>query len=187
VEGEKDITALLRAWSAGDERAGEALMPLIYDDLRRRAAQLFKSESAGHTLQPTALVHETYSKLVNAGIEWRDRAHFYALATRMMRRLLINHANAGQAAKRGGGALAVTLLDSHRPAQSQTALISELMEALSALERHDERKAKLIELKYFGGLTTEEIAEVTGLSAATIGRDLRFARAWLKANLGESG
>lgn len=183
-----EITGLLAGWGNGDAKAGEALTPLVYEELHRCAARLFRGENAGHTLQPTALVHEAYEKLINVEVTWRDRAHFFALAARMMRRLLINHANASRAAKRGGDAMRVTLLETNLPAgDSDEAVLLELTDAITDLESHDSRKAQLIELKYFGGMTTEEIEAVTGLSAATIGRDLRFARAWLKDRLTESG
>lgn len=177
---EREITGLLNEWSKGDAAAGEELTPLIYDELHRCAARLFRGENAAHTLQPTALVHEAYAKLINVDMSWRDRTHFYALAARMMKRLLINHANGRNAAKRGGSAVHVTLDDDRLPADGVDAPLLDLTDALSALEEFDPRKAELIELKYFGGLTTEEIAIVTNLSVATIGRDLRFARAWLK-------
>lgn len=176
-----EITGLLNDWGKGDAGAGEALTPLIYDELHRCAERLFRGERPGHTLQPTALVHEAYARLVHVDVSWRDRAHFYALAARMMKRLLINHANARLAAKRGGDAIHVTLNEDQ--AAAVDAPLIELTDALAELESTDARKAELVELKYFGGLTTEEIAAVTGLSVATIGRDLRFARAWLKDKL----
>ncbi|MEZ5895148.1 MAG: sigma-70 family RNA polymerase sigma factor [Parvularculaceae bacterium] len=176
-----EITGLLNDWGKGDAGAGEALTPLVYDELHRCAERLFRGERPGHTLQPTALVHEAYARLVYVDVSWRDRAHFYALAARMMKRLLINHANARLAAKRGGDAVHVTL--NEEQAACIDAPLIELTDALAELEATDARKAELIELKYFGGLTTEEIAAVTGLSVATIGRDLRFARAWLKDKL----
>lgn len=183
MTGEGEITGLLNDWGKGDAEAGDALMPLVYDELHRCADRLFRRESAGHTLQPTALVHEAFAKLVKIEVPWQDRSHFYALSARMMKRLLINHANARMAAKRGGGAIMVTLDDGLVSANGSDLQLVELADALSALEEFDPRKAELVELKYFGGLSTEEMASVTGLSVATIGRDLRFARAWLKAEL----
>lgn len=180
-----DLTGLLNNWGNGDAAAGEALTPLIYDELHKRAARLFRGESPSHTLQPTALVHEAYAKLIDVEVEWKDRAHFYALAARMMRRLLVNHANARLAAKRGGEAVRVTLIDDKMPGADTDSDLLDLAEALKKLAAHDARKAEFVEMKYFGGMTTEEIAAVTGLSVATIGRDLRFARAWLKDQLSE--
>ena len=180
MEKSGEITGLLQDWGNGDKAACDALTPLIYDELHRRAQRLFRAENASHTLQPTALVNEAYAKLVAVDISWRDRAHFYALAARMMKRLLINHANARNAAKRGGDAVRVTLDESHEPSGDVDAVLLDLTDALDALEKIDPRKAELIELQYFAGLTLEEMEAVTGLSTATIGRDLRFARAWLK-------
>ena len=178
-----DVTQLLNQWAGGDEQAGEALTPLVYDELHKIAARLFRSERSGHTLQPTALVHEAYANLVGADISWQDRAHFYSLAARMMRRLLVNHANAKNAAKRGGGAVRVTLDESRTPAADESAELLDLDEALTRLAELDERKAELIQLQYFGGLSFKEMEEVTGLSSSTLDRDLRFARAWLKDQL----
>ena len=178
-----DVTQLLNQWAGGDEQAGEALTPLVYDELHKIAARLFRSERSGHTLQPTALVHEAYANLVGADISWQGRAHFYSLAARMMRRLLVNHANAKNAAKRGGGAVRVTLDESRTPAADDSAELLDLDEALTRLAEMDERKAELIQLQYFGGLSFKEMEEVTGLSSSTLDRDLRFARAWLKDQL----
>ena len=178
-----DVTQLLNQWAGGDEQAGEALTPLVYDELHKIAARLFRSERSGHTLQPTALVHEAYANLIGADISWQDRAHFYSLAARMMRRLLVNHANAKNAAKRGGGAVRVTLDESRTPAADDSAELLDLDEALTRLAEMDERKAELIQLQYFGGLSFKEMEEVTGLSSSTLDRDLRFARAWLKDQL----
>lgn len=181
-----EITVLLNDWGKGDTKAGDALTPLVYDELHRCAERLFRRENAGHTLQPTALVHEAYAKLINVDISWQDRAHFYALAARMMKRLLINHANARRAAKRGGDDIQVTLDDFNTPSDQTDAVLLELTDALSALEKFDERKAQLVELQYFGGLSVKEIEAVTKLSSATIGRELRFARAWLKDQLAQN-
>lgn len=180
-----ELTGLLKNWVSGDPAAGDALIPLIYDELHKRAARLFRGENPAHTLQPTALVHEAYAKLIDVEIDWKDRAHFYALAARMMKRLLINHANARLAAKRGGDAVMVTLVDSQMPGTDTDSELLDLAEALKKLAAHDQRKAELVEMKYFGGMTTDEISAVTELSVATIGRDLRFARAWLKDQLSE--
>lgn len=175
-----EITSLLRHWSDGDQGALEALTPLVYDELHRIAQRLFAKENRGHTLQPTALVHEAFVKLVDAEVSWQDRAHFFALSGRMMRRLLVNHAHARRAGKRGGDAVRVTLVDSLASGEDTDARLLDLDEALENFARIDPRKAGLIELQYFAGLTFREMEQVTGLSSSTLDRDLRVARAWLK-------
>jgi len=187
MAGEHEITVLLNDWSKGDLAARDVLAPLVYEELRSCAKRLFRFESAGHTLQPTALVHEAYARLIKVDISWQDRTHFYALAARMMKRLLINHANARLADKRGAGATHVTLDDHYASPNGSDVQLLALTDAISSLEKVDPRKAELLELKYFSGLTTEEMSIVTGLSTATIGRDLRFARAWLKDQLTTDG
>lgn len=183
MESDRELTLLLNDWSNGDTAAGDALTPLVYDELHRCAERLFRGEGEGHTLQPTALVHEAYAKLVNVDVSWQDRAHFYALAARMMKRLLINHANARRAAKRGGGDIHITLVENLTPAEETDTLLLDLTDALSLLSDFDSTKSQLVELQYFGGMTVAEMETVTGLSSATIGRHLRFARAWLKNQL----
>ena len=177
---EPAITRLLNQWSAGDEVAEAALTPLVYDELQRVAKRLFRGEKDSHTLQPTALVHEAFIRLIDVDVTWQDRAHFYALAARLMRRLFVDHAVARNAMKRGGGALRVTFDEASVKGQSADAGLIELEEALQALAALDPRKAQLIELQYFGGLSFREMAAVTGLSSSTLDRDLRLARAWLK-------
>ena len=181
-----NITVLLKQWSGGDAQAGDALMPLVYDELQRLARRAWSGENAGHTLQPTALVHEAFAQLVNAQVEWQDRAHFYALCARMMRRLLINHAQTRRAAKRGGGAVHQTLDDAQPSAERAYDEVLMIDQALSQLTAFDPRKADLIELQYFAGLSFREMGEITGLSSSTLDRELRLARAWLKTALGET-
>lgn len=154
-------------------------MPLIYDELHRRSAQLFRNEAAGHTLQPTALINEAFVRLVNVEVTWQDRTHFFALSSRMMRRLLIDHAKARSSRKRGGDQLRVTFDESNMTDDQNDIDLFDLMRALEKLQAADPRKAEIVDMHYFGGLTVSEIHEVTGVSTATIGRDLRFARAWL--------
>lgn len=178
-----DITSLLRAWSDGDERALNELTPLIYDELHAVAIRIFRGERSGHTMQPTALVNEAYVKLIKSDVRWADRAHFFALAARMMRRLLVNHAVARNAEKRGGNLINVTFDESLLPAADTGIEILALEAALAQLGETDQQKAELIELQYFGGLSFDEMQEVTGLSSSTIDRHLRFARAWLKAHI----
>lgn len=178
-----NITVLLRQWSGGDRDAGDALMPLVYDELQRLARRTWAGENAGHTLQPTALVHEAFAQLINAQVEWQDRAHFYALCARMMRRLLINHAESRRAAKRGGGVAPETLNQAMPSADRAFDDVLAIDQALSRLAAFDQRKADLIELQYFAGLNFREMAEITGLSSSTLDRELRLARAWLKTAL----
>jgi len=180
MNDEVNVTSFLKAWSNGDEQAGNDLAPLVYEELRRIAGRLFRSERQGHTLQPTALVHEAYARLVDADVDWQDRAHFYAIAARNMRRLLIDYAEKRNALKRGGSDVRVTLNESSTPANEADVMLLDLEAALTALSAQDPRKAQLIEFQYFGGLTTEEMSVAMGSSVSTIGRELRFARAWLK-------
>lgn len=180
------ITQLLNQWSTGDKDAEAELTPLVYDELRRTAKRLFRTENNSHTLQPTALVHEAFVKLVDVDVTWQDRAHFFSLAARMMRRLLVNHAKARNAVKRGGDVIHVTLNESDVPDSSADTDLLGLEEALLALAEIDSRKSGLIELQYFGGLSFREMEEVTGLSSSTLDRELRMARAWLKDNLAKN-
>ncbi|MEM6912669.1 MAG: sigma-70 family RNA polymerase sigma factor [Pseudomonadota bacterium] len=180
MDDDQNVTSYLKAWSSGDEKAADRLAPLVYEELRRIAERLFRSERPGHTLQPTAIVHEAYARLVGIDIDWQDRAHFYAISARLMRRLLINYAEKRSALKRGGQDIRVTLDESSAPAKETDVVLLELEDALNALSGSDPRKAQLIEFQYFGGLTTEEMSLATGTSVSTVGRELRFARAWLK-------
>lgn len=178
-----EITGLLKDWADGSEAALEQLTPLVYNELRRLAQHLFARERSGHTLQPTALVHEVFANLIDAEVTWQNRAHFFALSARMMRRMLVNHANARRAAKRGGDAVKVTLDESLISGGDSDTEILELDDALTQLAELDRRKAELVELQYFSGLTFREMEEVTGLSSSTLDRELRFSRAWLKDRL----
>lgn len=180
MEQPGEITQLLNQWAGGDQKAADELTPLVYNELHRLANHQFRSERRNHTLQPTALVNEAYAKLVNVNISWQDRAHFYSLAARMMRRILVDYALARKAAKRGGAAVRVTLDEAVTPAVDAGADFLILDEALTNLGEIDSRKAELIQLQYFGGLSFRDMEEVTGLSSSTIDRELRFAKAWLK-------
>ncbi len=181
-----EITELLQHRSRGEPSDADALSAMVYEELQRIARRIFRSERTSHTLQPTALVHEAYVRLVDVDVSWRDRAHFYALAARMMRRLLINHAEKRNAEKRGGHEVRITLDESATPANEPDIALLELNEALNQLSSFDPRKAELIELQYFGGLSTEEMAQTVGISTSSVGRDLRFARAWLRDHLQQS-
>jgi RNA polymerase sigma factor (TIGR02999 family) len=179
-----EITQLLIAWNQGDQRARDELAPLIYDELRRLARGLLRRERPGHTLQPTALVHEAFLRLIDQSrVNWRNRAHFFGAAARLMRQILINHAEARRAAKRGCEAQRVSLDDvDHFATPPEIDLIA-LDEALRRLERLDPQQGRIVEMRYFSGLTIEEIAEAIGVSPATVKRDWSVARAWLRREL----
>jgi len=180
------VTLLLRRCSTGEKDAIALVVPLVYDELRRLARYHMHGERGAHTLQPTALVHEAYARLVNAEIAARDRAQFFALASTAMRRILVDHARARASLKRGGGAPRIPL-DEAIPAGSPGADVIELDGALQRLAGFDPRKARIVELCYFGGLSRDETAQAIGVSTATVDRELRFARAWLKGQLSAEG
>ena len=174
-----DVTRWLRAWSRGDESALAKLVPLVYGELHRRARFFMRRERAGHSLQPTALVHEAYVRLVGSKpVDCRDRRHFYALSSRLMRQVLVQHSRSHRAHKRGGGAAPVTF-DETLVASSRAPDLVRLDEALRALAETDDRKSQVVELRFFGGLSAEETAEVLRVSAQTVQRDFRLAKAWL--------
>lgn len=179
------VTGLLRAWSDGDTAVLEQLIPLVEAELRRLARAYMARERQGHTLQTTALMNEAFLRLVDArNIRWQDRAHFVGIAARLMRRVLVDHARSRGAHKRGGFGVKVTLSDGLAVAAVQPALhLLALDRALEKLARDDARKAKVVELRYFGGLSVEETAEVLHLSADTIKRDWRLAKLWLLREL----
>jgi len=177
------VTLLLRRLSAGEEEALSSIIPLVYDELLRLARIHMRRERPGHTLEPTALVHEAYARLVDADLTLQDRNHFFAIASRAMRRILVDHARARGSRKRGADASRVTLNDEIQAAAPGDDVL-ELDRALTRLAVMDERKAKVVELHYFGGLSYEEIARVLDVSPATVDRDLRFAKAWLQGQLG---
>jgi RNA polymerase sigma factor (TIGR02999 family) len=186
-----DITGLLKAWRHGDQGALDRLMPIVYMQLRAQARRYIRQERSGLTLQSTALVHEVYLRLTNAGdVDWHDRVHFFALSAQIMRRILVDAARARTAAKRGGGTVAAghsSAVDFDRmPAAGSDAASSlcALDDALDALARIDPRRAKVIELRFFGGLSVEETADVLQISPQSVMRDWRLARAWLARELG---
>ena len=180
-----DITRLLTAWTEGNEHAMEQLMPLVYDELHRIARIHWSSQSPGHTLQPTALIHEAFLKLVGQGDRhFQDRTHFFALASTAMRQVLVNHAEARLAQKRGGGQPNVPLKEVDEAVQKEAREVLALNEALKALEAVDTRKSRVVELRYFGGLSIEETAEALSVSPITVTRDWQTARAWLARELG---
>jgi RNA polymerase sigma factor (TIGR02999 family) len=177
------VTTLLRAWRSGDETALDRMIPLVYGELRSIAARLMRGERPDHTLQATALVHEAYERLVGAEADWRDRSHFFAVAARQMRRILVDYARARRQQKRGGGKRPFSLDEGLAVSADANDGVIELHEALTRLTAVDDRKGKVVELHYFGGLTYDEAAEALGISAATVDRDLRFAKAWLQREI----
>ena len=192
VEGQS-VTGLLRAWGAGDARASDSLVRLVYAELRRQARLALRREGAGHTLQPTALVHEAWLRLGDQhDAQWESRTQFFAIAAQTMRRVLLDHARMRQAAKRGGGAVQVTLGGADRArhgaapdeASSLDAVdVIALDDALARLAVIDPQKARLVDLRYFAGLSIPEAAEVLGVSTATLGREWAVARMWLRREL----
>lgn len=174
-----EVTILLGAVRAGDHGAGHRLFDLVYAELRRRAGALMSGRRPGHTLQPTALVHEAYVRLLGDGrCPWEDRAHFFGAATRAMRSILVDHARASSAAKRGGGVRPAELRDTAAPPESADEVLA-VNEALARLERVDAVKARIVEMRYFGGLEFSEIARALDLSERTVYRQWEGARAWL--------
>ncbi len=175
-----DITALLVDWSNGDQAALEKLLPLVEKELHRLAHSYMRKESPDHTLQTTALVNEAYLRLIDQKkTRWQNRAHFFGIAARIMRRILMNYARDQQRLKRGGGAIQVSLSEASVISLNKTADLLALDEALERLGDTDQRKAQVVELRYFGGLSVEETAEVLGVSEITVLRDWKFAKAWL--------
>jgi RNA polymerase sigma factor (TIGR02999 family) len=176
----QDMTRLLRAWSEGDARALDQLMPLVYTELRRRAAGYLRRERAGHTLQPTALVHEAYLRLLDQDrTVWQSRSQFFGIAAQMMRRILVDRARAHRMAKRSGQWARVTLNEGLKAAAAVNVDVIDLDRALTELATFDERKSRIAELRFFGGLSLHDAAEVAGVSPATAERDWQAARAWL--------
>jgi RNA polymerase sigma factor (TIGR02999 family) len=179
-----DVTKLLLAWSDGDRGALERLLGVVYEELRRMAARYLNREGAGHILQPTALVHEAYLKLVDQDrVRWQNRAHFFGVAAQLMRRILVDDARMRLAEKRGGGATMLPLGDATGAAQPPGVDVIAVDSALTRLASVYPEQARLVELRYFGGLTIEETGEVMGLSPATIKRQWMVARAWLHRDL----
>jgi len=177
-------TELLRAWSQGDESAREKLIPLLYDELYRLARRYMRQERLNHTLQPTALVNEAYLRLIDVNrIEWRNRTHFLALAAQTMRRILVESARNRHRQKRGGGAVRESIEDIGDLPKPEERDVIALSDALSGLAAFDARMSQVVELRYFGGLTVEETADVLNVSPETVMRDWKTARAWLLREL----
>ena len=179
-----DVTQLLLAWSGGEQAAGAPLMDAVYDELRRLARTYLNRERQDHSLPPTALVHEAYLKLVDQRrVHWKNRAHFFAVASHVMRRVLVDHARVRRAAKRGAG-LTVSLDGVDTPADDKNPDVIALNDALDKLAALNPRQARLVELRYFGGLTVDEAATVLDVAAITVKRDWAMARTWLYRDLG---
>jgi RNA polymerase sigma factor (TIGR02999 family) len=178
--GRSTETQLLLAWTAGDRQALDQMLPAVYDELHRLATRYLARERRDHTLQPTALVHEAFLRLINQReVDWRNRAQFLGVAAGLMRRILVNHARDRSAAKRGGSQERVSLSLVDIPSDAPDVDLIALEDALERLNTLDERKAKVVELRFYGGLTNEEVSEVLGISRATVEREWSFARAWL--------
>ena len=184
MSDEQDVTQMLLAWSAGEVGAEDRLFPLVYDELKRMARRYLQRERDGHTLEPTGLVHEAYLRLVDqTRVTWQNRAQFFGVAATMMRRILVNHARAHATDKRGGAAQKLSLEDINISVEQCANELIALDEAIDRLHKHDERKARVVELLYFGGLENKEAAEVLGVSEKTVSRDWRMARSWLYREL----
>jgi RNA polymerase sigma factor (TIGR02999 family) len=179
-----DVTLLLRAWAKGSRPALEELTPLVYAELRRLAGSYLRHEQEGHTLQPTALVHEAYLRMVDASVpDWQSRAHFYGVAARVMRQILVDHAREQNAVKRGADFRHISLNEELAVCPEQEPDLVALDEALQHLATYGPRQAQVVELRFFGGLTEEEAAEVLHISAVTVRRDWQFAKNWLVREL----
>lgn len=176
----QDVTSLLSAWQAGDSAAMEQVSPYIYEELRRLARHYMSGENPGHTLQTTGLVNEAFMRLVGGEFDYPSRSHFFALAARMMRQILVDHARGRRREKRGGGQRNLTFDEAAHVDGRSAQTILEVDEALTRLADQDPRMAQAVELVYFGGLSYDETAEVLGVSRSTLGNDLKFAKAWLK-------
>jgi RNA polymerase sigma factor (TIGR02999 family) len=178
------VTQLLHEWSGGNKQALDELMPVVYDQLRKVAANCLRSERPDHTLPATALVNEAYMRLVDSNVAWQDRVHFYALSARILRRILVDHAKSNNRQKRGGKFEKIPLDEAVLVGPGAERGIVELDEALQRLALHDQRKSELIELLFFGGLTYDEAAAALKISPATVHRELTLAKAWLYRELG---
>jgi len=179
-----EVTQLLAAWGKGDDDSREQLMSLVYDELHRLAHRYMKRESPGHTLQTSALVNEAFVRLVDQkNVQWQSRAHFFAIAAQMMRRILVDYARGRNYAKRGGGEQALSLDEGLIVSDERSAEVVAVHEALEELAKFDTRKSQIVELRFFGGLTIDETAEVLGVSPGTVMADWTMAKAWLRREI----
>jgi RNA polymerase sigma-70 factor, ECF subfamily len=184
MNDEQPITGLLQRFADGDKDALDSLIPLVYSELQRLASLYIRNERPGHTLQPTALVHEAYARLIKQEQpDYRSRAHFLGTAAQIMRQILIDHARMRNAGKRGGGAARFQLHIDHEVPVERPAMLIAIDDALQTLAQRDSVKARLIEMRYFGGLTAEESAEATGMTVLEVRRELRIGQAWLRREL----
>jgi RNA polymerase sigma-70 factor, ECF subfamily len=180
----QEISVILKDWSGGDRASADALLSLVYDELRKIAGQYLRKEKSGHTLQPTALVHEAYMKLIDiSDISWNDRAHFFAVSASIMRRILVDHARGKLTEKRGGDIQRISLDDVDSFSDEPDIDLLAVDEALKELCKFDELQSRIVELRFFGGLTIEETAHVAGISPATVKREWAMAKAWLHRKL----
>lgn len=186
TEKESNVTVFLKAWSGGDREAADTLMALVYKEMRKLAASYLKRQHPGHTLQPTALVHEAYMKLIDVSqANWQDRAHFFAAAAQTMRNILVDHARTVGSQKRGGDLQRIQIDDVDIVSKGSEIDLADLDDALNDLARQDKVQSQIIELRFFGGLTIEEAAEVLKISPATVKREWSMARAWLFRRLSD--
>ena len=185
TENAPDVTEMLKEWSDGNTRVLDNLMPLVYEELRRQASRFLRKERAGHTLQTTALIHEAYLKLIDQkNVEWQNRAHFFAIASTAMRRILVDYARERHREKRGGAGGNLPLDEALQISSKEKPVdLVALDEALTRLAGFDPRQARIVELRYFSGLDTDETAAVLGVSNATVRRDWSFAKAWLRQEI----
>jgi RNA polymerase sigma factor (TIGR02999 family) len=185
--GKNEITQLLKDWSDGDQSAFDKLIPLVYAALHRLAHQHMRREQPGHMLQTSALINEAYLRLIQQPqIRWQGRAHFYGITARLMRRILVDEARRRNSGKRGGGTIQISLIEATKVSQEQAANVVALDDALKTLETVDSRQSEIVELRFFGGLSIEETAEVLKVSPGTVMRDWTFARAWLRNEMNNS-
>jgi RNA polymerase sigma-70 factor, ECF subfamily len=186
IPGSQDVSQLLADWSNGDQAALDKLLPLVNTELRQLARRYMRRENPGHTLQTSALLNEAYLRLIDQKtVRWQNRAHFFGIAAQLMRRILIDHARSHHYAKRGGGALRVSLDEAAAVTEARAAELLAVDEALEKLTAMDARKGRIVELRFFGGLSLEETAEVLGISSPTVQREWRAAKAWLHRILSE--
>jgi RNA polymerase sigma factor (TIGR02999 family) len=188
AEPTQDVTGLLRAWTAGDQKALDRLLPVLYEELRRTARAFMRRERSGHTLQTTALVNEVFLRLVDVHqVQWHDRVHFLTMAAQLMRRILVEHSRRRRSFKRGGGERPVPLdeLAIISPGRSSDFVVVD--DALNALAKRDARKARVVEMRFFGGLSVEETAAALNVSPQTVMRDWSLAKAWLKREMTQAG
>ena len=184
MSDQPNITELLVGYGRGDKESLDQLMPIVYDELRRQAARYLRRERPGNTLQTTALIHEAYVRLVDQrNVQWQNRAHFFGIAAQLMRRILVDHARTKKRAKRGGSDIRVSLGDATASVKGQDLDVVALDEALERLAQIDAQQSRVVELRFFSGLTVEETAEVMGISNATVKRDWSMAKAWLHREL----